>query len=141
MKEDYQAPKVGKGDRKEADKSPPKKTKKTNNVVDFSDPDTKMARELEGQYARFQHKELIAIIKRMPVKELKKITGEFEKYLVQSSRGIYTDIYRRDGMVHPLIQDQLVAFIRREKPELVAMVATYDMWMLEEQVIVQCAHT
>jgi hypothetical protein len=135
LKEDYQPPKVGKGERYESEKSPSRLSKQTSNVLDFSDPVSKLTRELEEQYARFQHKELLAIFKRMSENEIKIITAEFEKYLAKSSRGIYNDIYFRDGIEHPLIQDQLVAFIRRDKPEVVTQVATYDEWLLEDKAI------
>jgi len=135
LKEDYQSPKVGKSERHESEKSLSRRSKQTSNVLDFSDPGSKVTRELEEQYARFQHKELLAIFNRMSEKEIKIITAEFEKYLAKSSRGIYNDIYFRDGIEHPLIQDQLVAFIRRDKPEVVIQVATYDEWLLEDKAI------
>lgn len=133
LKEDYQAPKAGKDVVVERDKRSAKKSKNATNVVDFSDPESKAVRELENEYARYQQKELIAIIKRMDESDLANIRADFEKYLAKQSRGIYNNLYIRDGLNHPLIQDQLVAFVRRNKPDIVAMVVSYDDWIIEEK--------
>ncbi len=135
LKEDYQAPKAGKEIVIEHEKRPARKSRKKSNVLDFSDPESKAAHELENDYARYQHKALLAVVNDMTAIEKTKITADFEKYLTKSSRGIYNNLYFRDGLAHPLIQDQLVAYLRRNKPDIVAKVTSYDDWVLEGNVV------
>jgi plasmid replication initiation protein len=133
LAEDYQAPKSGMEEVSVVNKSSAKKQKSASNVVDFSDPDLKRDRELGEQYNHYVRKELMAIVECLTPIQLEALTKEFEKYLSKSVRGIYKDIYARDGIENPLIQDHLITFIRRDKQDIVEKVATYTEWLDQVQ--------
>jgi plasmid replication initiation protein len=134
LKDDYQAPKKGKGEETNAKRqSSVRKQKSSYNVLDFSDPVSVKMGELEEQYNRYVQTELLSIIKSMSKQDIGILTKEFEQYLSKSMRGIYHDVYLRDGIYHPLIQNHLILFVRRDKQEVMTKVTSYDEWMTQDQ--------
>ena len=136
LKEDYQLPKTAKKQAIAGGRTVTKKTESKADLLDFSDPKNKKTRELAEQYNRYVHSELIKITQSMLDSDRNKIIGEFEEHLTKSSRGIYNDLYFRDGLTNPLVQDQLVNFIRRQKPELVSLVLSYEHWQQQHRLMV-----
>lgn len=75
------------------------------------------------EYYRYQNKQMLKIFNKKSKNVQNKIISEFEKQL---GKGIYRDIYLRDGLNNVLIQDQLCLFFRQKRPELVDEVPTFD---------------
>lgn len=85
------------------------------------------------EYHRYQNREIIKLFDKKSKKEQKKIIEEFEKYL---GKGIYKDIYFRDGLANVLIKDQLCNFIKQKKPDFLSVISSYDEFCnLEEEVV------
>ena len=98
----------------------PTKSSKTKQITK---QESKKVQNRTEEYHRYQSKEIIKLFNKKSKSEKNKITSEFEKHL---GKGIYRDIYLRDGLTNVLIQDQLCSFIRQKKPEFVSNVPTYD---------------
>lgn len=119
LQDDYQPPKAS----KELEQLP------ANNMVDFSDHARKQKVELEHEYSRFLQKEVMKLVDQLPPEQLQTLVKKFEAYMKRAVRGIYTEIYRRDGLANPLIKDQLYAFIRKEQLPILAKVKTFEEWV------------
>jgi plasmid replication initiation protein len=74
------------------------------------------------EYRRFQQKEIISLLNKKRKTEQKEILSEFEKKL---GKGIYRDIYLRDGMSNVLIQDQFCQFVRQMRQDFLDLIPTY----------------
>lgn len=97
-------------------------------LLDYSDHQQKQKIEREHEYNRFAQKDVIARFNNLPDKEKRQITKNFETFLHQSGRGIYFDIYQRDGFANPLVQDQLFMFIKNKNHKLLKQVLTFAQW-------------
>lgn len=75
------------------------------------------------KYRRYQNGEIIKVLNKKTKSEQNKILIEFAKQL---GKGIYHDIYLRDGLSNVLIQDQFCLYIRQKKPEFMHGVLTLD---------------
>lgn len=115
LKDDYQPAKSSQVQLKEVIKT---------NVLEFSDTNQKEKAELEIQYRRQVDKELLALYNKLPAGQKRSTKKEFEKYLNTMVRGIYFDIYLREGIDNPLIQDQLCLFLHRTREDLLAKVTS-----------------
>lgn len=82
------------------------------------------------EYHRYQNREIIKLFNKKSKKEQNKITEEFEKYL---GKGIYRDIYFRDGLANVLIQDQLCVYIKQKKPEFINSISSYEDFCKEKE--------
>ncbi len=85
------------------------------------------------EYRRYQHKEIIKIFNNKKKTGQKKILVGFEKYL---GKGIYHDIYMRDGLQNILIQDQLCFFIKQNHGEFLTHILTYEAFCERENALV-----
>lgn len=74
-------------------------------------------------YQRFLNKEIINLFNKKTKIEQNNIITDFEKFL---GKGIYRDIYLRDGMKNILIQDQLCIFIRQNKQEWLKTIISFQ---------------
>jgi len=77
------------------------------------------------EYRRFQNKEIINIFNKKRKSEQKETLAEFEKKL---GKGIYRDIYLRDGMSNVLIQDQFCQFVRQKRQDFLDLIPTYSQF-------------
>ena len=98
------------------------------NLLDFSDAQRQKNNELEIQYRRYQDKQLLALFNGFKKTEKSKLLKEFDRYLRTKVRGIYHDIYVREGIANPLVQDQLCLFFKREKQDMMSMLK-FEEWL------------
>jgi len=105
-------------------------TKTSRNVLELKRLDREQQekqKQLERQQAeefyRFQNKEIIKIFEKYSDIKRKKILLEFSKFL---GKGIYGNIYMRDGLSNILIQDQLCVFIRDKYPQTLEQISSYE---------------
>lgn len=130
LKENYQAPKASKHNLK---KAKPTSKKQAAQVLDFNDSTTRKEQELIELYNRYQNNKLMEVVHALPEDEKATLIKQFEIYLAKTVRGIYNDIYHRDGITHPLMVDHLATFIRRDRREMMNQLQTYDEWVTQEQ--------
>lgn len=98
--------------------------------AEFHNAEKLQRQENEIQYLRYQDKQLLLSFDAYPPTEKQKTMKAFEKHLNTSTRGIYHDIYQREGIANPLIQDQLCQFLRRVKQQLLAAMMPFEEWIL-----------
>jgi len=122
LQEDYQPVKK----RKKIEKS----VSTQSNLVEFNEH-TRQKKEREHQYQRFVQKEVMIIYNQMPEIEQKLLLMKFEEFVYKAARGIYGDIYFRDGIKNPLIQDQFYEFVKRFRQDLLSGIMSFDDWMLK----------
>jgi len=105
LKDDYQATK--------SSKNVSKMTMVENKIE--TPKQFRMEQRRVEEYHRYQNKEIIRLFNQQTKTEKKTILNAFEKQL---GKGIYFDIYKRDGLTNVLIQDQLSLFIRQRRHAL-----------------------
>jgi plasmid replication initiation protein len=79
------------------------------------------------EYRRYQDKELFKLFEQRTPTEQESLLKKFQKYI---SKGIYHDIYLRDGLGNILIRDQLCLFLRHEQPEALQGIMPYGEWAI-----------
>lgn len=94
---------------------------------------TRIHQNLIFEYRRFQDKFLLAKFNQHPQSKQLYITQEFEKFMVKSVRGIYIDLYKRDGLAHPLVQDQFCLFLRQAYSEWLDECSVFHTWLHEKR--------
>ncbi len=87
------------------------------------DKQKKIAYRKMEEYRRYQHKEIVTFFNKQAEVTQHSILLAFSAYL---GKGIYYDIYKRDGLKNILIQDQLCFFIKQYKPEFLTGIMLYN---------------
>ena len=102
---------------------------KSSNVTQLFDNKITKFKKVEqnriDEYHRYLNKKIIESFNLIPHEDQTNILSEFKKYL---GKGIYHDIYLRDGLSNILIQDQLCAFIKQKNPEMVNSIPSYSQF-------------
>ncbi len=78
------------------------------------------------EYRRFQDKQLYQLFEKRGSAEKETVLKKFQKYV---SKGIYYDLYLRDGLANILVRDQLCMFLRHDDPEKLNDVLSYEEWV------------
>lgn len=83
------------------------------------------------EYRRYQNQEIIKLFNSMSKTEQNSILIDFEKYL---GKGMYRDIYLRDGLSNILIQDQLCHFFRQKKTDYLERLLSYKDYCAQAEI-------
>lgn len=75
------------------------------------------------EYRRFQDKQLYQLFEKKNSADKDVLLKKFQKYV---SKGIYHNLYSRDGLENILVRDQLCMFLRHEEPELLQEIPVYE---------------
>jgi plasmid replication initiation protein len=86
------------------------------------------------EYQRYQHKEILRLFYAQSEVIQSTLLIEFEKFL---GKGIYKDIYLRDGIKNILIKDQLSIFIKQKKVKFLTKILSYAEFCQNQEV--QCS--
>ena len=78
------------------------------------------------EYRRFQDKQLYQLFEKRNPTEKEAILKKFQKFV---SKGIYHNLYLRDGLLNILVRDQLCMFLRHEEPQRLNEVLSYEEWV------------
>ncbi len=81
------------------------------------------------EYRRFQDKQLYQLFEQRDPAEKEAVLKKFQKYV---SKGIYHNLYLRDGLTNILVKDQLCMFLRHEEPDLLGEAVSYEEWVLNQ---------
>lgn len=81
------------------------------------------------EYRRYQDKELFKLFEQRDSATKETVLKKFQKFV---SRGIYHDIYLRDGLANILVRDQLCLFLRHDDPESAQGIMPYAEWAAEQ---------
>ena len=110
------------------DYQPARNSKKVQKVTHQfeSRPVKKVGQTRIEEYRRYQNREIIKIFEQKSEQEKKNILSTFEKEL---GKGIYRDIYLRDGLSNILIQDQLCLYIRQKMSKLINTIQSYEEFL------------
>jgi len=93
----------------------------------FDDQEVKRHEQMKMQaYRRYQDKQLLHLFSEAAQNEKSDLLIQFETYL---GKGMYRDIYSREGMNNILIQDQLCLFLRQKMPMMMKRITSYDEWL------------
>lgn len=84
------------------------------------------------KYRRYQNKQIVENFGKIAKNEQNKLLSEFEKFL--GVKSIYANIYHREGLANPLIQDQLCNFIKQKQHKLLEKIMSYDDYLNAEVV-------
>jgi plasmid replication initiation protein len=110
LKDDYQAPKL-------------KQYASPSEEFDKKERQKESIKKQYEDYQRFLNKEIINLFNKKTKREQNKILSDFEKFL---GKGIYHDIFLRDGMKNILIQDQLCIFVKQNKHEWLNSIISFQ---------------
>lgn len=86
----------------------------------------RMEQNKAEEYRRFQDKQLYELFEQRDSSEKETILKKFQKYV---SKGIYHNLYLRDGLTNILVRDQLCMFLRHEEPQKLDNILTYEEWI------------
>ena len=105
----------------------------TSSVKTFNEEyEKKQNQQKEIEYRRYQDREIHQRFEQLnPIKKEGLLT-KFEKYLVVNGRGLYLDIYEREGIRSGLIKDHLSIFLRKALPEILEDIMSFDDWCSSE---------
>lgn len=84
------------------------------------------------EYRRFQDKQLYQLFEQRNATEKETILKKFQKYV---SKGIYYDLYLRDGLSNILVRDQLCMFLRHDDPLTLNDILSYETWLNQQEVM------
>lgn len=88
------------------------------------------AQSQADDYRRFQDKQLYQQFEQRNSVEKESILKKFQKYI---SKGIYYDLYLRDGLENILVRDQLCMFLRHDEPLALNAILPYEQWINNEE--------
>lgn len=96
--------------------------------------------DLIDGYHRAQNNHILQKTRNLTPKQYQQLEAEFSSYMLKEARGVYQNIYLKEGMKNPLIEDQFCLFIRRSRPELLAGFLSLEAWgaqvgEVEEEVV------
>ncbi len=78
------------------------------------------------EYRRFQDKQLYQTFEKRNAADKETVLKKFQKYV---SKGIYHNLYLRDGLENILVRDQLCVFLRHEEPHSLQGILSYEEWV------------
>lgn len=82
----------------------------------------------QEEYRHFQDKQLMQLFERESQDEKNKLLKAFAKYL---SKGIYHNLYVRDGLGNILVADQLCIFLKQNRSKWLEKVISFEEWQEE----------
>lgn len=88
--------------------------------------------ELVDRYYRAVNSYILQQVKSLSETQSRQIEEDFRTWMLKETRGIYQNIYMKEGMKNPLIEDQFCLFVRQRMPGMLEGFATLQAW--QEQI-------
>jgi len=83
-------------------------------------------------YSRFIDKEIIKKLNRMRGRNKVILLSDFEKYI---HKGLYYEIYVREGLKNILVQDQFCRYIKEKKSDFIEKVISYSEFLASQETV------
>lgn len=85
--------------------------------------------ELADAYHRALHAYIMETTNKLPAAVLTELEAEFSKYMFKEARGVYQDIYLKEGRKNPLVEYQFCLFVRQKKPAIYRGFTEIEKWI------------